>query len=311
MTIKLPQGPISVIKRDLSRYNELLIERGDLSPYLMKLKHWAEELEKDNYLKEGKKFTYPNVLFQILTIELNLKRTYRMVEGFARMICGFLGLPAPRWSTIWYRIQKIDLHAFFQDKPNSYGLIGGAIDSSGFKLNGPGEWLHHKHHPSQRKQWLKLHTVVNADTHQILVKALTEGTANDGPQMKPMVEKAVKFHNFHTFWGDKAYASHENFEVLSVNKITPGILPKKNASSKTRGGSFARSRTVWRIKKVGEKQWKKEVEYNRRWAVERSYSIFKFLFGEKVRSRKWPYIVQEITLKITQMNHYLNELYDE
>ena len=56
---------------------------------------------------------------------------------------------------------------------------------------------------------------------------------------------------------------------------------------------------------------KKKSNINRRWAVERSYSIFKFFFGEKVRSRKWPYIVQEITLKITQMNHYLNELYDE
>ena len=45
-----------------------------------------------------------------------LKDRSGSVEGFGRMICGLLGFPAPRWTTIWYRIQNITLASLFEDK---------------------------------------------------------------------------------------------------------------------------------------------------------------------------------------------------
>lgn len=299
--------------RNIERYNELLIERGDLTPYLKILRNWAEELEKDNEFKEGKKFIYPTVLFQILDIEKNQRKSLRTVEGFGRMLCGLLGFPAPRWTTIWYRIQDITLKSLFNDPPIEQKTvpINGAADSSGLKLNGPGEYLADKHHPSKKKEYVKLHCLINTRTHQILVKAVTPGYMNDSPQFVPLVNKGLKKSTFDTIWGDKAYGGHENFEVLSVNKIKAGLLTKKNARSRTRGGSFARSRTVWEIKKIGLEEWKKKVGYGNRWAVERTYSIYKMLFGDKLQARKWPYILQEINLKVEQMNHNLTELYSD
>ena len=94
-------------------------------------------------------------------------------------------------------------------------------------------------------------------------------------------------------------------------QIQPGLLLKKNASTQTRGGSFARSRTAWEIKRIGLKEWKQKIGYGNRWAVERTYSIFKMLFGEHLQARKWPYIKQEMYLKVEQLNHYLSELYSE
>jgi hypothetical protein len=280
---------------------------------LKRLRTWAEELAKDNAFKEGKPFTYPTVLFQILGIERNLGKSLRMTEGFARTICGLLGVPAPRYNTIWYRLQTISFTPLFNDPPivSKRETIDGAVDSTGLKLNGPREYLQDRHHPSKKKEFVKLHALVNTKTHQILVKAVTPGYAHDSPQFVPLVKKNLKRCKIRWMWADKAYGGHDNFEVLSVNQIGIGIALKKNARSRTRGGSFARSRTAWEIKRIGERAWKEKVGYGNRWAVERSYSIYKMLFRERLQSRKWPYIVQEISLKVEQMNHYLYELYLE
>jgi len=298
---------------DRARYNELLIERGDLTFYLKKLQHWAEELEKENENKEGKKFEYPTVLFQILAIEHNYGKSYRNVEGFARTICGIFHFPAPRWSTIWYRIQNLTSVSLKKQNPSpsKSTIINGAVDSSGLKLNGPGEYLNDKHHPSKKKEYVKLHALVNTRTHQIIVKVITPGYCHDSPYFVPLVQTGVQNHRFGTIWADRAYEGHENFEILSVNQIKAGIELKKNASTRTRGGSFARSRTAWEIKKLGKEEWKKKVGYGNRWAVERTYSIYKLLFGERLQARKWSYIQQEIYLKVAQMNEYLSDLYSE
>ncbi len=42
--------------------------------------------------------------------------------------------------------------------------------------------------------------------------------------------------------------------------------------------------------------------------VERAFSIFKRVFGDKVRGRKWDTIVQEIYLKVQILNHNMNRL---
>jgi hypothetical protein len=308
-----PIRPAPRPSRNREIYNELLIERGDLTYYLKKLRHWADELEKDNEYKEGTRFKYPEVLFQILAIEHNLKKTFRTVEGFGRMICGLLGFPAPRWTTIWYRIQNTTLASLFEDKSmvSKGDRLNGAIDSTGLKLHGPGEYLHDKHHPAKRSEFVKLHTLINTRTHQILVKGLTSGFANDSPYFKPLVNMGTNRYNFDRIWADKAYSSNDNFELLSVKQIQPGLLLKKNITARTRGGSFAHSRTAWEIKQIGLDEWKRKIGYGNRWAVERTYGIFKMLFGEHLQARQWPYIKQEIFLKVEQLNHYLNDLYSE
>ena len=53
------------------------------------------------------------------------------------------------------------------------------------------------------------------------------------------------------------------------------------------------------------KEWKKAVGYNQRWTVERVFSIFKRVFGDKVRAREWDDIVQEIYLKVQILNYYM------
>jgi hypothetical protein len=51
-----------------------------------------------------------------------------------------------------------------------------------------------------------------------------------------------------------------------------------------------------------EKVWKLIRQYNRRTAVERTFSAFKQLFGDTVMARKWERIVDEIKSQFGILN---------
>jgi hypothetical protein len=50
--------------------------------------------------------------------------------------------------------------------------------------------------------------------------------------------------------GDKGYDAKNHYESCAKDHIVAGILPKKNAGTKARGGS-ARARILWEIKQLG------------------------------------------------------------
>ncbi len=55
-----------------------------------------------------------------------------------------------------------------------------AIDVTGLKVFGEGEWTMKKHGKEQRRVWRKLHLAVDADTHQIICAELSLSTVTDG-----------------------------------------------------------------------------------------------------------------------------------
>ncbi len=79
-------------------------------------------------------------------------------------------------------------------------------------------------------------------------------------------------------YGDGAYDSRANFNLLDANHIDPAIKVRKNASRKAKG-SFARKEAVIQQQNNFE-GWKKEKGYGDRWAVEGAYSCIKRIFGE-------------------------------
>ena len=60
------------------------------------------------------------------------------------------------------------------------------------------------------------------------------------------------------------------------------ISPRKNASSKS-SGSSSRSKTVRQIKRTSEKEWKKSLDYGKRWNVEIYFSGLKRTMGEIIK----------------------------
>ncbi len=124
------------------------------------------------------------------------------------------------------------------------------MDSTGLKLSGPGEWLQKVYHPGTRRAWLKFHASAISSTHEIRVHALTGSDVGDGPMFEPLLRQAMQKVPVGKALCDKGYDAKDHYDACAKNHVVAGILPKKNASTRVRGGP-ARARTVWEIQKVG------------------------------------------------------------
>lgn len=71
-----------------------------------------------------------------------------------------------------------------------------------------------------------------------------------------------------------------------------------NSRSLSSGGSSARGRMVRRIMEIGLEEWKREVDYGKRWRVEIFFSALKRIVGEVITANKLLYQIQEAIMKI-------------
>ena len=63
------------------------------------------------------------------------------------------------------------------------------VDSTGLRLDGPGEWLAEKRHAKTRRAWRKLHLGVDADTGRIEAVELTGHETDDGSRVGPLLDQ--------------------------------------------------------------------------------------------------------------------------
>ena len=104
-------------------------------------------------------------------------------------------------------------------------------------------------------------------------------------------------------YGDGAYDSRANFNLLASDGIDPVIKVRKNASRKARG-SYARKTSVI-AQQTDLEAWKEEKHYGDRWAVEAAYSSIKRIFGEYVSAKKFVNMAQEMTTKASLYNIFM------
>ena len=122
---------------------------------------------------------------------------------------------------------------------------------------------------------------------------------------------------------DGGFDSRKIFEICKKLNITPHIRIKHNATTRSRGVS--RDRTMAVLDQLGNgttdpakfaqmtkderesnrREWKKRVNYGKRWLVEIVISSFKRLFGDSVSAVTWENITQEINLKVNIYNKML------
>ena len=127
--------------------------------------------------------------------------------------------------------------------------------------------------------------------------AITDEHVHDARMGRKILE-SVKNRILRIF-GYKVYDSKEIFNEFGSSTIIP---PRKNAPSKSRG-SPSRAKIVRLIRKTSEKEWKKSVDYGKRWHVEIYFSGLKGVMGEVIKARKLEYVIQEIGLKVLYYNY--------
>ncbi|OLS14727.1 MAG: transposase, IS4 family protein [Promethearchaeota archaeon CR_4] len=101
--------------------------------------------------------------------------------------------------------------------------------------------------------------------------------------------------------GDGIFDMKTIFNYLSKNHIAPGIRPRKNASRCSRG-SPSRAEEVRYLQDYGYKRWRDSRQDQKRYAVERTYSVFKGRFGEATMALKWENQDHEVDGKLALLN---------
>ena len=213
----------------------------------------------------------------------------RQTEGFLRSVSTLLGLEIriPDHSTLSRRSRTLALVPL---RPGGGSRpIHILIDSTGLKAHrGP------EPPPKQnRRQWRKLHVVVDADKGDIVASEITTRGASDGAQVPGLLAEIKG--ELASIMADGAYDTERVYSTIAAR---PGsrptktlIPPRRNARSAPRSGRpsmQSRDRIVQTIRRSGIRRWRKSSGFMRRSLVETAISRFKMILGPRLRSRLLP-----------------------
>lgn len=183
-----------------------------------------------------------------------------------------------------------------------------AIDSTGLKVYGEGEWKVSKHGASKRRTWRKLHIAIDADTQQIIGVSLTTNAEDDGSVAVQLVKG--KTGQLKSFRGDGAYDDFKVREALGeeeVQIIPPpkdAVIHKGSAGRALAGYLSQRNEAVGMIAEKGSKAWKEHSGYHKRSLNEVAIYRYKTIFGGSLSARKTDNEETEVKLKCVLLNRY-------
>ena len=304
---KPPEGGGSKVKYQVpnwSSYNQALVKRGDITIYFSDdvLDNWYSDLPT----QRGAQPIYSDLCIEaLLMIKAVFKLPYRQTQGFASsllMLMGLSWLSVPCYSQICRRAGDLEVEPY---QIPATGPMVIAIDSTGLKIYGEGEWKVRKHGYSKRRTWRKLHLGVDADTGFIHCHSLTANNIDDGSQLEDLVDQVEA--TISDVCLDGAYDHESCWDNLIEREINPVIVPRANAVEwylEAEGdlADYARNVAIGRIAEVGKKQWKQEVGYHRRSLAETAMYRYKVIHGRRLYSRDFVRQEIETSLKVKILN---------
>nr|QOS16274.1 hypothetical protein VP360_00024 [Vibrio parahaemolyticus] len=173
------------------QYNQALINRGSLT-------FWIDE-EAIREWKQGKQNRRgrPRIFSDLaITTALMVKRIFSMPlrasQGFMDSVFQLAQLPlrSLHYSCISRRAKDINVSFKTKTKGPIQHL---AIDATGLKVYGEGEWKVKKHGTDgKRRVWRKLHLAVDTSTHEIIAAELSLSTVTDAEVLPNLLKHAGK-----------------------------------------------------------------------------------------------------------------------
>ena len=261
--------------------------------------------------KEGPRYRYPNSLISLLATVHAYLLPYRQLEGFLRMMSIHikkLKELVPDFTTIWWRVSRMKINLDPNVNQSGRDDVVIAVDSTGIKVTNRGEWILDKWKNKRiRKGFIKIHVAVDIKTKKIVSMSITKEDVHDGKMLKELVGDASKRYNIKKVMADGGYDSKDNFRYLDEMNVIPTIKVRKNSSVKTNTKCIPRKISViQQLKDV--KRWNKRHGYGMRWIAETAFSSIKRIFGEHVLSIKWNNIVNELMLKASIYNLFMDKM---
>jgi len=260
-----------------AEYDRALARRGDITL-------WISEEAVEGWIpapsgkRGGQRKFSDHAIETALTLRLVFRFPLRQTEGFLRSILSLmdLELEAPDHTTVSRRSQQLDVDLRHTAEDGPIHLI---VDSTGLSIVGEGEWAAVKHGGSGKRAWKKLHLGVDR-SGSIVAQVLTGGNADDSNTALNLIDE---MKGAASFTADAAYDMTAIYEAAGARDAKVIVPPRKTATKSRRMG--ARDRTIFRVKKVGRRQWKKESGYHQQARVENTFFRYKSIIGPGLRAR--------------------------
>ena len=174
-----------------------------------------------------------------------------------------------------------------------------AIDSSGFSTSRFARWFDYKWGKNRKfRIWLKAHVNIGTKTNICTAVKITQGEANDSPQLAELVRKTAENFNISEQSGDKAYSSRENLKVIEEVGGVPYIPFKKSVTGK-RGALSIWGRMYHYFMYKHEEFL---THYHKRSNSESYFNMVKTKFGDDLKSKNTPAQICELLCKILANN---------
>jgi len=288
-----------------AEYNESLRNRGNLTIWITAdaRTHWAAPRRGS----PGGQRRYSDLAITLcLTIGMVYKLPLRQTQGLMRSISKLMKLdvPVPDFSTLSRRGRGLSLPA--APKTTRSDPVHLAIDSTGLKIFGEGEWLQKKHKTKEkRKSWRKLHLGLDLATGEIICAALTLDNVGDTtalPELVDQIDAPVS-----RFLADGAYdgVPTDNLLQARIGETVEIIIPPpKNAALRTQSAHDPtfRDRRITEIQARGRMAWQSNSGYNQRSRIETQMGRWKTVIGPKLKARRFENQQTEARIGVTILN---------
>jgi hypothetical protein len=296
-------------KRDWSKYSEGLVNRGKLTLFITKdfADTWYVKYGKDSSRTRGGQAKYTDTaITSLLSLRFVFKFPLRAMEGLAQSLVAMAGLDidVPDYSTLSIKLRdmKIKLPPVCKDSGGGYVA---SLDSTRVKIHGQGEWNRKKHSQKDRRQWVKVHLIIDNDTMQILGVEATADDVHDCEVFDQLID--VLPNKINKVLGDGAYDTLDAHKKSLDNAIELVALPRDNAVVDLKSIEphiLKRNEQVDKYKENGIYAWANKYGYWPRNRAESTMSRFKTTFTGTLSSRKVNSQKNEIVLKCKILNMF-------
>lgn len=238
-------------------------------------------------------------------IRLVYRLPLRQCQGFIDSLFRWMRikLSCPDYTVLSKRLGQLNIktptYRMKKDAADPY-VHAIAIDSTGLKRFGRGEWHQEKHNLSRKASWLKLHLAVN-QSHEIEACELTDRFSHDEGQVESLLNQISQ--PIEHFSADGAYDKSPVYHAVHKHSPTADIVipPASNAVEDPKASGL-RNQTIHEIRMHGRMQWQKNREYGRRNYSELGVQRYKRIIGDSLHARDIKLQKQESKLACGVLN---------
>jgi len=204
-------------------YIQALTQRGSITFWVVEPAMEAWTCTK-HHGKRGRGFQFSDVAIETaLMVKGVFSLPLRSLQGFIDSIFSLMNVPlrSPNYSSISKRAKTVEI----KYRNLTRGAIRHiAIDSTGLKVFGEGEWKVKMHGSEKRRT---LHMAVNVDTHEIISAEMKLVNVGESEVLLSLLNPLSRLVS--EVSGDGMYDTKECHKTLEKKKIKPLIPLRKRA----------------------------------------------------------------------------------